>query len=144
MILRFYEQFSRSSRILGHIWKFEKCQTLRTQIYHISFWSGWSGDSKYIICFAKNSNFAVLRKHLRISRNTLLLLSSQNLNILRNKLYIWNLQITPFKMIHDIFVFQEFEIFLNFQKWSNSDYFALIKSRNQNIFPIFLMIRTLG
>ena len=24
LILRFYEQFSRSSRILGHFWKFEK------------------------------------------------------------------------------------------------------------------------
>ena len=54
---------------------------------------------------AVNSNFAVLRKHLRISRNTLLLLSSRNLNILRNKLYIWNLQITRFKMIYDMFVF---------------------------------------
>ena len=51
MISRFYEQFSRSSRILGHFLKFEKFKTLGTQIYHISFWSGWSGDSKYIICF---------------------------------------------------------------------------------------------
>ena len=92
MISRFYEQFSRSSRILGHFGSSKKFQTLRTQIYHISFWSGWSGDSKYIICFAKNSIFAVLRKHLRISRNTILL-------YLRQKL--------------------------------------LIKSRNQNIFPIF-------
>ena len=48
---------------------------------------------------------SVLRKHLRISRNTLLVLSSQNLNISRNKLYIWNLQITRFKMIYDMFVF---------------------------------------
>ena len=113
MILRFYEQFSRSSRILGHVWKFEKisnCLEHKYIIYHF-------GDSKYIICFAKNSNFAVLRKHLRISRNTLLLLSSQNFNISRNKLYIWNLQITRFKMIYDMFVFQESEIFLNFQKW---------------------------
>ena len=44
-------------------------------------------------------------------------LSLRNLNISRNKLYIWNLQITCFKMIHDMFVFQEFEIFSNFQKW---------------------------
>ena len=28
-----------------------------------------------------------------------------NLNFSRNKLYIWNLQITRFKMIYDIFVF---------------------------------------
>ena len=37
LISRFYEQFSRSSRNLGHFWKFEKFQTLRTQTYHISF-----------------------------------------------------------------------------------------------------------
>ena len=105
LISWFYEQFSRSSRILGHFGSSKKFQTLRTRTYHISFWSGWSGDSKYIICFAKKSNFAVLRKHLRISRNTLLLLSSRNLIILWNKLYIWNLQITRFKMIYDMFVF---------------------------------------
>ena len=117
LVSRFYEQFSRNRRNLGHFRKFKKFQTLRTQTYYISFWSGLSGDSKYIICFAKNSNFAVLRKHLRISRNTLLLLSSRNLNISRNKLYIWNLQITCFKMIYNMFIFWEFEIFSNFQKW---------------------------
>ena len=117
LVSRFYEQFSRNRRNLGHFRKFEKFQTLRTQTYYISFWSGWSGDSKYVICFAKNSNFAVLRKHLRISRNTLLLLSSRNLNISRNKLYIWNLQITCFKMIYNMFIFWEFEIFSNFRKW---------------------------
>ena len=68
-------------------------------IYHFE-----AGDLE-IFCFAKKSNFAVLRKHLRISRNTLLLLSSRNLNISRNKLYIWNLQIIRFKMIYDMFVF---------------------------------------
>ena len=105
LISRFYEQFSRSSRILAIFGSTKKFRTLRRQTHHISFWSGWSGDSKYIICFAKKSNFAVLRKHLRISRNTLLLLSSLNLNISRNKLYIWNLQITCFKMMYDMFVF---------------------------------------
>ena len=35
LISRFYEQFSRSSQNLGHFWKFEKIQTLRTQTYHI-------------------------------------------------------------------------------------------------------------
>ena len=29
----------------------------------------------------------------------------RNLNFSRNKLYIWNLQITHFKMIYDMFVF---------------------------------------
>ena len=35
LISRFYEQFSRSSRNLGHFWNFEKVQTLRTQTYII-------------------------------------------------------------------------------------------------------------
>ena len=34
LISRFYKQFSRSSRILGHFWKFEKFQTLRTHIIY--------------------------------------------------------------------------------------------------------------
>ena len=42
------------------------------------------------------------------------------------KLYIWNLHSTRFKMIHDIFMFYEFEIFSNFQKRPKSDYFAKI------------------
>ena len=37
LISRFYEQFSRNSWILGHFWKFEKFQTLRTRTCHISF-----------------------------------------------------------------------------------------------------------
>ena len=37
LVTRFYEQFSRSSRILGHFWKFEKNFALRTQTYYISF-----------------------------------------------------------------------------------------------------------
>ena len=61
--------------------------------------------------------FRGFTKALRISQNTLLVLSSRNLNISQNKLYIWNIQITHFKMIHDMFVFYDFEIFSNFQKW---------------------------
>ena len=34
LISRFYKQFSRSSRILGHFWKFEKISNFQT--YHIS------------------------------------------------------------------------------------------------------------
>ena len=39
-----------------------------------------------------------------------------NFNISRSKLYNWNLQITRFKMIHNMFMF---EIFSNFEKWPN-------------------------
>ena len=37
LISRFYEQFSRSSRILGHFGSSKKFQTLRTRTYHVSF-----------------------------------------------------------------------------------------------------------
>ena len=37
LISRFYKQFSRSSRNLGHFGSSKKFQTLRTQTYHISF-----------------------------------------------------------------------------------------------------------
>ena len=75
LISRFYEQFSWSSRNLGHFGSLKKFQTLRTQTYHISFWSWWSGDSKYIICFAKYLNFAkisnnVFREILNCFRKT--------------------------------------------------------------------------
>ena len=66
----------------------------------------FENGSHFICSFNLNSlETAVFRKHLRISRNTLLLLSSRNLNISRNKLYIWNLQITCFKMMYNMFVF---------------------------------------
>ena len=37
LVSRFYEQFSRNRRNLGHFQKFEKFQTLRTQTYYTSF-----------------------------------------------------------------------------------------------------------
>ena len=37
LMSQFYEQFSRSSRILGHFGSSKKFQTLRTQEYYISF-----------------------------------------------------------------------------------------------------------
>ena len=37
LVSRFYEQFSRNRRNLGHFRKFKKFQTLRTQTYYISF-----------------------------------------------------------------------------------------------------------
>ena len=64
-------------------------------------------------------------------------LKPRNLNFSRNKLYIWNLQITRFKMIYDMFVFLEFEIFANFQNGLKSDYFAKIahKIAKSKYFP---------
>ena len=42
-----------------------------------------------------------------------------NFSISRNKLYNCNHQITCFHIIHNMFMFQEFEIFSNFEKWPN-------------------------
>ena len=43
-------------------------------------------------------------------------------------------------MIYDMFVFWEFEIFSNFQKWPNSDYFEKIahKMAKSKYFPNIL------
>ena len=118
LLSRFYEQFSRNRRNLGHFRKFKKISNSQnTNILYIILKRVIWRFQIYNLLREKKSNFAVLRKHLRISRNTLLLLSSRNLNISRNKLYIWNLQITCFKMIYNMFIFWEFEIFSNFRKW---------------------------
>ena len=55
---------------------------------------------EYIICFEKYSDFAILRRLLRILRNLLLLIFSRYLNISQNKPYILILQITCFKTIY--------------------------------------------
>ena len=88
----------------------------------------------------KISNFAVLRKHLRNFAKYIIAFIFANLNISRNKLYTWNLQITHFKMIYDMFVFQEFEIFRTSKNSLNSDCFAKIahKIAKSKYFPNIL------
>ena len=105
LVSRFYEQFSRNRRNLGHFRKFEKFQTLRIQTYYTSFWSTWSGDSKYIICFAKYLNFAKIKALTYFAKFVNAFVKPRNLNFSRNKLYIWDLQITRFKMMYNMFVF---------------------------------------
>ena len=87
LISRFYEQFLRNSRNLGHFWKFQKISN--SENINISYIILKRVIRTFLICFAKNSNFAALRQHFRIFRNSLLLLSSRYLNISRNKLYIF-------------------------------------------------------
>ena len=49
-------------------------------------------------------------------------LKLRNLNISRNKLYIWNVQITLFKMIYDMFVFyKSLRFFRTSKNGLNSD-----------------------
>ena len=66
LISRFYEQFSRRSRILGHFWNFEKISN--SQNTNISCIISERVIWRFLIynLFRENSNFAVIRKHLRI------------------------------------------------------------------------------
>ena len=86
LISRFYEQFSRSSWNLGHFGNPKKFQTLRAQTYHISFWSGWSGDSKYIICFAKYLNFAKIKAIMYFAKFLNAFVKPRNLNFSGKKI----------------------------------------------------------
>ena len=97
LISRFYEQFSRSSRNVGHFWKFKKFQTFRTQTCLILFWSGWSGDSKNIICFAKYLNFAKIKSITYFAKFLNAFVKPRNLNFSQNKLYAWLTRSVAFK-----------------------------------------------
>ena len=105
LVSRFYEQFSRNRRNLGHFRKFEKISNSqnmnilyiilkhviwRSQIYNLFREIFKFREDKAIMYFAKFVNAFV---------------KPRNLNFSRNKLYIWNLQITRFKMIYNMFVF---------------------------------------
>ena len=105
LVSRFYEQFSRNRRNLGHFRKFEKISNSqnmnilhiilkhviwRFQIYNLFREIFKFHEDKAIMYFAKFVNAFV---------------KPRNLNFSRNKLYIWNLQITRFKMICNMFVF---------------------------------------
>ena len=104
-VSRFNEQFSRNRRNLGNFQKFEKISNSqnmnilyiilkhviwRFQIYNFFREIFKDKKIKAIMYFAKFVNAFV---------------KPRNLNFSRNKLYIWNLQITCFKMIYNMFVF---------------------------------------
>ena len=103
LISRFYEQFSRSSRILGHFWKFEKISdSWNTNISHIILKRVIWRFQIYSL-FREKFKFRGFTKAFK-NFAKYIVLSSRNLNISQNKLYVWNLLITRFKMIHDMFV----------------------------------------
>ena len=105
LISRFYEQFSRSSRNLGHFWKFEKISnSYNTNISYIILKRVIWRFQIYNL-FGEKFKFRGFTKAFMNFAKYIIALSSRNLNISRNKLYIWNLQITRFKKIYDMFVF---------------------------------------
>ena len=95
LISRFYEQFSRSSRNLGHFWKFEKLS------------NSWNTNVSYIILkrviwrfqiyklFREIFKFREDKTNMYFAKFLNAFVKPRNLNFSRNKLYIWNLQITP-------------------------------------------------
>ena len=105
LVSRFYEQFSRNRRNLGHFRKFEKISNSQNMniLYIILKHVIWR--SKYITCFAKYLNFAKIKAIMYFAKFVNASVKPRNLNFSRNKLYIWNLQITRFKMIYNMFVF---------------------------------------
>ena len=101
---RFYEQFSQSSRILGHFWKFQKIS------------NSWNTNISYIISkrviwrfqiynlFREKFKFRGFTKAFKNFAKYIIAFIFAKFKYFAKKLYIWNLQITCFKMIYDIFI----------------------------------------
>ena len=102
---RFYEQFSRNRRNLDHFRKFEKISNSQNMniLYIILKHVIWRFQIYNL--FREIFKFRGFTKAFTNFAKYIMLLSSRNLNISRNKLYIWNLQITCFKMIYNMFIF---------------------------------------
>ena len=108
LVSRFYEQFSRNRRNLGHFRKFEKISNSQNMniLYIILKHVIWRFQIyKYIICFAKYLNFAKIKAIMYFAKFVNAFVKPRNLNFSRNKSYIWNLQITRFKMIYNMFMY---------------------------------------
>ena len=105
LVSRFYEQFSRNRRNLGHFRKFEKISnSYNTNILYIILKRVIWRFQIYNL-FREKFKFRGFTKAFTNFAKYIIALSSRNLNISRNKLYIWNLQITCFKMIYNMFIF---------------------------------------
>ena len=108
LVSRFYEQFSRNRRNLGHFRKFKKISNSQNMnILYIILKHVISRFQiyKYIICFTKYLNFAKIKAIMYFAKFVNALVKPRNLNFSRNKSYIWNLQITRFKMIYNMFIY---------------------------------------
>ena len=104
LISRFYEHFSRNSRNLGHFWKFEKISNSQNMsisyiiLKHVIWRFQTYNLFREIFKFHEDKSNNVFCEILKCFRKP------RNLNFSRNKLYIWNLQITRFKMMYNMFV----------------------------------------
>ena len=71
---------------------------------------------RFWFCLSIYIYFAKIKAIMYFAEFLNVLVKLRSLNFSQNKLYIWNLQITGFKMIYDIFVFLRVLNFSNFQK----------------------------
>ena len=123
LISRFYGQFSQSSRILGHVWKFEKIS------------DSWNMNIIYIILkrviwrfqiynlFREKFKFRGFTKAFKNFAKYIIAFIFAKFKYFENKLYIWNLQITRFKMIYDICLCSKsLKLFRTSRNDLNSDY----------------------
>ena len=98
LVSRFYEQFSRNRRNLGHFRKFEKISNSQNMnilyiiLKHVIWRFQIYNLFREIFKFREDKSNNVVREIRKCFRKTA-------------KLYIWNLQITCFKMICNMFVF---------------------------------------
>ena len=87
-----YITLFKQTSIVWLIYSNEKCQ--------LKYWQNhftWSGESEYIVCFAKYFDIAKIWAITDFAKFKKAFLKSRNLNISRNNLYIRNFQITCFK-----------------------------------------------
>ena len=105
LVSRFYEQFSRNRRNLGHFRKFEKISNSQNMniLYIILKHVIWRFQIYNL--FREIFKFAKIKAIMYFAKFVNAFVKPRNLNFSRNKLYIWNLQITRFKMIYNMFVF---------------------------------------
>ena len=106
LVSRFYEQFSRNRPNLGHFRKFEKISNSQNMnilsiiLKHVIWRFQIYNLFREILKFREDKSNNVFRE---IGVNAFV--KPRNLNFSRNKLYIWNFQITRFKMIYNMFLF---------------------------------------
>ena len=94
--------------------------------YYLSFWSTWSGDSKYIICFAKYLNFAKIKAIMYFAKFVNAFVKPRNLNF-RETNYVFGISRSPASKWYIICSCSEsLKFFRTSKNGLKSDHFAKI------------------
>ena len=105
LVSRFYEQFSRNRRNLGHFRKFEKVSNsqniniLYIILKHVIWRFQIYNLFRKIFKFREDKSNSVFREICKCFRKT------AKFEFFAKQIYIWNLPITCFKMIYNMFLF---------------------------------------